>query len=98
MTPDRFFTATLINNRLEIRGISEWGPWDATRIEWATEPEVDAVLLPVTGDRKVRTPEELEAVLQEPLTDATPARRVWVHERLLETVQYLWEQQMKQAH
>ena len=97
MTSARFFIAILMNNRLEIRGISEWGPWDTTRIEWATEPEVDAVLLPVTGDRKVRTPDELEAVLEDPLTDATPARRVWVHERLLETVQSLWERQTKRT-
>ena len=92
---DRFFTITLIGRRFEIRGISEWGLWDVERIEWATEPEVDAVLLPVAGDRKVRTPDELEAGLEEPLTDVTPARRLWVHERLLETVQNLWEQQKK---
>ena len=97
MTSDRFFTITRLSSRFDVRGISEWGPWDATRIEWVTEPEVDAVLLPVAGDRKIRTSEELEAVFEEPLTDVTPTRRLWVHERLLETVQKLWEQQLKRA-
>jgi hypothetical protein len=95
MAIDRFFTITHLGNRIDIRGIPEWGSWNAERIEWVTEPEVDAVLLPLAGDRKVRTPEELEAGLQEPLTDATPARRLWVHERLLEIIRTLWEQQSK---
>jgi hypothetical protein len=97
MAIDRFFTVTLLGNRIDIRGIPQWGSWDADRIERVTEPEVDAVLLPLAGDRKVRTPEELEAGLQEPLTDVTPARRLWVHERLLETIRTLWEQQAKRA-
>jgi hypothetical protein len=95
MATERFFTITRLGSRFDIRGIAEWGSWDVDRIEWATEPEVDAVLLPVAGDRKVRTPEELEAGLEEPLTDETPTRRLWVHERLLETVRKLWEQQTK---
>ena len=93
----RFFTITRLGSRFDIRGISERGPWDVAAIAWVTEPEVDAVLLPVAGERKIRTSEELEAVFEEPLTDVTPARRLWVHERLLETVQKLWEQQSKRA-
>ena len=97
MAFDRFFTITRLGSQFEIRGISKQGPWDVARIEWITEPEVDALLLPVAGERKIRTSEELEAVFEEPLTDVTPARRLWVHERLLETVQKLWEQQSKRA-
>ena len=49
------------------------------------------ILSEVTGDRKVRTPEELEGVMKEP-RGAAPTRYVWMHESLVEEARRLWEQ------
>ena len=61
MTADRFFPATLLGGFLHVRGIPDWGPWNDGRIEYTDESFVDAILRPETGDRKVRTCEELQA-------------------------------------
>jgi hypothetical protein len=42
-------------------------------------------------DRKVRTCEELEAIMNEPLNVA-PTRDVWMHESLENDARRLWEQ------
>ena len=74
--PDRFFPTTLLGGFLHIRGILVWGPWRADTIEYAQESFVDAILRPETGDRKVRTCEELQAPLAEPRGPA-PSRTIW---------------------
>jgi hypothetical protein len=76
--PDRFFHTTLLGGFLHIRGILVWGPWRADTIEYAQESFVDAILRPETGDRKVRTSEELQAALAEPRGPA-PSRTIWLH-------------------
>ena len=61
--PDRFFPTTLLGGFLHVRGISDWGPWHASSIEYTHESFVDAILRPGTGDRKVRTLEDLQGAL-----------------------------------
>jgi len=76
--PDRLFPTTLLGGFLHIRGIPDWGPWNDGRIEYTDESFVDAILRPETGDRKVRTCEELQAPLAEPRSPA-PSRTIWLH-------------------
>ena len=51
---------------------------------------MDAILRPGTGERKARTPEELQAALAEPQGTA-PSRTLWLHASLLEEARRLWE-------
>jgi hypothetical protein len=88
---DRFFPATILGVHLHVRGIPDRGPWNPARFEWQDEAFVDMVLSTVTGDRKVRTREELEAVIKEPLGPA-PTRYVWMHESLVDDTRRLWEE------
>jgi hypothetical protein len=69
-----------MNGRLYPNGIPEWGPWEASRLHWWPEDHLD-LILSTTGERKVRTVEELEAAIKEPMTVA-PTRNVWIHESL----------------
>jgi hypothetical protein len=48
------------------------------------------ILSEITGDRKVRTRERLEAVMKEP-RGAAPTRYVWMHESLVNEARRLWE-------
>jgi hypothetical protein len=89
--PDRYFPATIMGGHLHVRGIPDRGPWDPARLEWEGEAFVDMILSPITGDRKIRTPEELEAVMKEPLGSAF-TRYVWLHESLVYDARRLWEQ------
>jgi hypothetical protein len=47
------------------------------------------LILPTTGDWKVRTLEELEAAIEEPMNVA-PTRNVWIHESLEDKARRLW--------
>jgi hypothetical protein len=87
---DRFFPATILGGRLHVRGIPDWGPWDPARLEWDDEAYVDILLSTRQADRKVRTREELEAVMKEP--KRAPSREVWMHESLVDDARRLWEQ------
>ena len=88
---DRFFPTALLGGSLHVRGITDSGPWHTSSIEHAHESFVDAILRPGTGDRKMRTPEELQAALAEPRGPA-PSRTLWMHESLLSEARRLWEQ------
>jgi hypothetical protein len=86
----RFFAATVVAGRLSVRGVPKLGPWDASKLEWASEPEIDPCLVAEAGDRKVRTIEELREVIG--WTKAGAATRfVWIHESLRDEVHRLWE-------
>ena len=87
-TPDRFFSATVVAGRLHILGLARGGPWNAGRLEWRQEPELDVLVNPRAGDRKVTTREELESIV---MTPTVPIRFLWIHERLLEDARRLWE-------
>jgi hypothetical protein len=87
---DRFFPATILAGRLHVRGVPPWGPWDAARLEYQTEKEIDTVLNETIGDRKVRTAAELHAVLKAPPV-STFSPTVWIHESLEGEVQTVWE-------
>jgi hypothetical protein len=86
---DRFFAATILAGHLHVRGIPDWGPWDPVRLEWKDEAFVDMILSEITGDRKVRTREQLEAVMNEPMGPA-PTRYLRMHERLVDGARRLW--------
>jgi hypothetical protein len=59
-------------------------------LEWDDEAFVDILHSTRQTDRKVRTREELEAVMQEPKRAST--REVWMHESLVDEARRLWEQ------
>lgn len=84
----RFFLATVMGGRLHPNGIPEWGPWDASRLHWWPEDRLDLILT-TAGERKVRTAEELEAAIKEPMTVA-PTRDIWIHESLEDEAQRMW--------
>ena len=49
------------------------------------------LLTKYTGDRKVRTREELEAIMKDQRR-VSPTREVWMHESLQDEARRLWEQ------
>lgn len=73
---DRFFAATILGGRLLVPGIPQWGPWDPTRFEWATEREINPLLLTVAENGQIWTIEGLRAALREP-PSTTPTRPVF---------------------
>jgi hypothetical protein len=87
--PDRFFLATVLGGRLHPNGIPEWGPWEGSRLHWWPEDRLELILT-TTRERKVRTAEELEAAIKEPMTVA-PTRDIWIHESLEDEARRLWE-------
>jgi hypothetical protein len=87
-SPDRFFSATVVAGRLHVLGLARGGSWHAGRLEWRQEPELDVLMNPRAGDRKVVTKEELEAAV---MTPTAPTRFLWIHEGLLEDARRLWE-------
>ena len=84
----RFFSATVVAGRLHILGLPSTGPWDFARLEWRHEPEVDTLVNPRAGDRKITMREELQAIVT---TSAVPRRFLWIHESLVEEARRLWE-------
>jgi hypothetical protein len=91
VTPsDRYFPATILGGHLHVRGLPDWGPWNPSRLECDDEAFVDILLSRRQADRKVRTREELEAVMKEP--KRAPTREVWMHESLVDEARRLWEQ------
>jgi hypothetical protein len=87
---DHFFAAVFLEGNLHIHGIPERGPWDFTKLRWLTERELDAVLVPAAGDRRIRTRADLNGVLMEPKRPA-PTHQIWIHESLLDDARRLWE-------
>jgi len=85
-----YFAAVLLEGNLHIPGVPERGPWDFSRLRWLTEQELDAVLVPAAGDRRIRTRAELNTALTEPKRPA-PTHQVWIHESLLDDARRLWE-------
>jgi hypothetical protein len=86
---DRFFPVTILGDRLHVRGIPDWHPWESSRLEYWPESDLDRIL-PAMGDPKIRTGEELEAVMNEP-PGPSPTRKLWISESLESDVQRLWE-------
>lgn len=64
------------------------GTLEAARLHWWAEDHLDKVL--TTRERKVRTLEELEAAMKEPMTVAA-TRNVRIHESLEKEARWLWE-------
>lgn len=89
-SPDRFFSATVIAGRLHILGLARGGPWIPARLEWRGEPELDTLINPRAGDRKVTSRGDLEDVMTAP-AGTRPMRFLWIHEALVEDARLLWE-------
>jgi hypothetical protein len=87
---NRFFAALVLAGRLHVRGIRDRDPWDPSRLEWATELEIDPNLVVAAGDRKIGTRDELEKVLREP-PEVAHSQFVWIHESLVDEVRRVWE-------
>ena len=87
---DRFIAATVLGGRLHVRDIPDRGPWDSSRLQYFTESYIDPGLVGAAGDRKVRTTEELDAAIKEPMKVAL-TRNVWIHESLKDEARRLWE-------
>lgn len=79
--------------RLHVLGLPQGGPWDPSRLEWREEPELDTLVNPRAGDRKVTTREELEAIVQ--ATRTPPTRFLWIHERLVKEAHRLWDRPLR---
>jgi arsenate reductase len=92
--PECFFPATILDRRLHVTGVPDWGTWDSSRID--RFPEDQIVIVPETGDRLIRTREELEAIIIA-TTGVAPTRRIWIHEKLEDEVRRVWEATRKSA-
>jgi hypothetical protein len=80
---------TTLAGRLHVWGIPDWLPWDSSRLDYWPESDLDRIL-PATSDRKIRTVEELEAVVDEP-PGPSPTRKIWISESLEGDVRRLWD-------
>lgn len=87
---DHFLAATILAGRLHVRGIPPWGPWDKARLEYRSEREIEATLDDARGDRKIRTAEELSAVMKTH-ANSTLSPVIWIHASLEDEVRRVWE-------
>lgn len=85
---ERFFATVVVRGRLHVRGIGDSGPWDRKWLRYRTEPQIEVNFNPHNGDRKVRTLEELQAVISEAAD--IQVRNVWIHENLEDEARRLW--------
>ena len=95
VSSDRFFPATILGGRLHVRGLPDRGSWNPARLEWELEEYADMLVSIRQADRKVRTLEELETVMKEPM-GPSPTRYVWLHESLVNEARRLWEDMSKE--
>jgi hypothetical protein len=87
---DQFLAATILAGRLHVRGIPPWGPWDKARLEYRSERDIEATLDDARGDRKIRTAEELSAVMKTH-ANSTLSPVIWIHANLEDEVRRVWE-------
>lgn len=85
----RFFSATAMTGRLHLLDISDFGPWDSSRIVFHDEQEVDLILTRLII-RKVLTIEELDEALS--ASENRPgSASLFVYDSLLEAAKPRWE-------
>ena len=86
---DRFF-ATAISAAKCICGTSQIRDRGIpSGLNGTQRAEIDPGLVPAAGDRKIRTPTELEAIMRAP-TGLSLTRLIWIHESLVDEVRQLW--------
>ncbi len=78
-----------MGGHLHVRGLPDWGSWNPSRLEWDDEAFVELILGVRQADRKVRTREEVEAIMKEP--KRAPTREIWMHESLVDEARRRWE-------
>lgn len=86
----RYFAATAYAGRLYVQGVGDRGPWESRALVYWTEAQVDMILNERTGDRKVRTPEELRAAVESSRT-RHHAMKAWIAEGLEVAARAAWE-------
>ena len=90
-TQEKFFRASSMAGRLHLSDIGDYGFWDADCIRYGTEEYIRAAFVKETGDRFVRTAQELDAALE--ATRGVPGvRTIWIREDLLEEARRRWEE------
>jgi hypothetical protein len=87
--PPRFFSAAVIAGRLHVLGLARGGPWNPEHLEWRTEPDVDRLVNPNAGDRKITARADLARIGSADAAER-PARFLWIREDLLEEARRLW--------
>jgi hypothetical protein len=88
---DRFFAAVVLSGRFVVRGIGLSGPWNRNWLKYRREGQIDLRLNSTVDGRKVKTIEELEAAIGDPMMGIT-TRNVWVHENLEKEAERLWQE------
>lgn len=95
MRSARFFSATAMAGCLHLLDISDFGPWNSSRIVFQDEQVVDVILIRLII-RKVLTIEELDEALK--ASENTPgSASLYVHENLLDAAEQRWEEMRLQA-
>lgn len=89
ISPDRFFSATAMAGRLHMVGIADPGPWNAARVAYIVERDLDAIL-PRMVAVKVKTVGQLDAEIAR-AKDRPGSTTLYVHEDLLGVARARWE-------
>lgn len=87
---DQYFSVLVKSGQLVPTWLGGAPPWESKYLFYCVEEIVDKTLETVGGDRKVTTPEEWQAVVQESERDESTLR-VWVREGLEDLVKALLE-------
>jgi hypothetical protein len=87
--PKMFFLAAAQDGRLRLKGLPAGGPWDAGRLTYRTEPELDVGFSPQSQGWVIGTTEELDHVLS--VSQGVPAPiTLYVSHTLLSHVRRKW--------
>jgi hypothetical protein len=87
---NRFFAGVVRWGGFHVRGIPDDGRWDAKRLTYRREAQIDLDFDPARGDRKINTVVELLAMAMEALA-TRETRNVWIHETLEGEAKSVWE-------
>ncbi len=90
----RFFSATAMAGRLYVQGVPDKGPWDPRGFVYWAEDQVDAILNPRVGDRKIRSSDQLRNALRASAMRGLPTVKLWIAEGL-EDAAMEWERTSK---
>jgi hypothetical protein len=87
--PDRFFPVTIHAGLIHVRRIPFAGPWNYAQLEWRDEAEAECFVDDGGERQKVRTREELNAIVL--LSQVAGTWEIWIHGRLVDEARRLWE-------
>lgn len=87
----RYFGASLLTGDLYVQGMDPRKGWDPSRLVYLNGDDVDLVLRPRLGDRKIDTAADLEAALAAARESPTVLAKVWIREGLETEARRHWE-------